>query len=136
MRSDTSLLQTIGRTARNVHGKVLMYADKVTGSMERAIDETERRRKKQADYNRKHGITPKSIKKEISNILTSIYEKDYTTPVVLPEEEGTLTDGEIPAVLDGLRKQMRLAAKKLDFEEAARIRDQIQRLEDRHVMGL
>jgi len=136
LRSETSLLQTIGRTARNVNGKVLLYADKVTGSMKRAIGETDRRRKKQAEYNRKHGITPQSIKKGISNVLTSIYEKDYATPVILPEEEVSLTAGEIPTVLDGLRKQMRRAAKKLDFEQAARIRDQIKRLEDRHVLGL
>ncbi len=124
LRSETSLIQTIGRAARNVDGKVILYADKETKSIKKAIAETDRRRKIQLDYNKKHKINAKSVKKEISDILESVYEKDY-----VKISEGSNIGGNLKKHLKGLDKKMKEAASNLEFEEAAKIRDEIRKLE-------
>ncbi len=124
LRSETSLIQTIGRAARNVDGKVILYADKETKSIKKAIQETERRRKIQVDYNKKHKIDAKSVKKEISDILESVYEKDY-----VKISEGSNVGGNLKKHLKALDKKMKEAASNLEFEEAAKIRDEIRKLE-------
>ncbi len=131
LRSETSLIQTIGRAARNVDGKVILYADQVTGSMERAIAETDRRREKQVEYNTAHGITPESIKRSIHDIMNSVYERDH---VLVEIGGGGMADDVISighnfeAVLADLETRMREAAADLNFEEAARLRDEVKRL--------
>ncbi|WP_102958882.1 excinuclease ABC subunit UvrB [Mangrovicella endophytica] len=130
LRSETSLIQTIGRAARNVDGKVILYADNVTGSMERAIAETNRRRDKQEAYNAANGITPQSVKAKIADILDSYYEKDHVRVDVKGlVDEGALVGSNLKAHLDYLQKEMRDAAADLDFEKAARLRDEIKRLQ-------
>ena len=124
LRSETSLIQTIGRAARNVDGKVILYADKETKSIKKAIQETDRRRKIQLDYNKKHKIDAKSVKKEISDILESVYEKDY-----VKISEGSNVGGNLKKHLKALDKKMKEAASNLEFEEAAKIRDEIRKLE-------
>ena len=124
LRSETSLIQTIGRAARNVEGKVILYADKETKSIKKAIQETDRRRKIQLDYNKKHKIDAKSVKKEISDILESVYEKDY-----VKISEGSNVGGNLKKHLKALDKKMKEAASNLEFEEAAKIRDEIRKLE-------
>ncbi len=124
LRSETSLIQTIGRAARNVDGKVILYADKETKSIKKAIAETDRRRKIQLVYNKKHKIDAKSVKKEISDILESVYEKDY-----VKISEGSNIGGNLKKHLKGLDKKMKEAASNLEFEEAAKIRDEIRKLE-------
>jgi excinuclease ABC subunit B len=131
LRSETSLIQTIGRAARNVDGKVILYADTVTGSMERAIAETNRRREKQVEYNEANGITPESVKKSIGDILNSAYERDH---VLIEIGDRGMTEDVIAighnfeAVLADLETRMREAAADLNFEEAARLRDEVKRL--------
>ena len=131
LRSETSLIQTIGRAARNVDGKVILYADQMTGSMERAIAETNRRREKQVEYNTINNITPESVKKSIGDILNSVYERDH---VLVEIGDGGMADDVISighnfeAVLSDLETRMREAAADLNFEEAARLRDEVKRL--------
>jgi excinuclease ABC subunit B len=130
LRSERSLIQTFGRTARNVHGRVILYADTVTPSMARAMEETERRRKKQLEYNQRHGITPESVVKSIREIRVSVYEADYA-PIPSLEEEtpdyGSLED--LRARVRSLTRQMREKAAQLEFERAAEIRDQLKELQ-------
>jgi excinuclease ABC subunit B len=130
LRSETSLIQTIGRAARNVDGKVILYADRITGSMERAMAETNRRRAKQEAYNLEHGITPASIKSSIKEILASPYEKDRVTVPVGVAEDGSkpFMGDNFKATLRDLESRMREAASNLEFETAARLRDEIKRL--------
>src|SRR6202008_3673345 len=131
LRSETSLIQTIGRAARNVDGKVILYADQMTGSLERAIAETERRREKQVAWNEANGITPQSVKKNIADIMESVYERDRVT---VDAGDGGMADDVISigpnleAALSDLETRMREAAADLNFEEAARLRDEVKRL--------
>ena len=130
LRSDRSLIQTCGRAARNVHGTVILYADRITGSMARAMEESNRRRRLQVAYNRIHGITPVSIQKAIDDILASPYERDYVTvPVVAEKEAPYLDPDSIEKQIKKLEKKMKEAAKKMEFEDAARWRDEIKALQ-------
>ena len=137
LRSERSLIQTIGRAARNVNGQVILYADKMTPSMERTIKETERRRSIQRAYNTEHGITPQTVRKNISNVLSSVYETDYYTvslhtdkDEVAEEQTAYKTTKEISAIVKDLEAKMRGAAKALRFEEAAVCRDRIKELKE------
>jgi excinuclease ABC subunit B len=129
LRSETSLIQTTGRAARNVDGRVIMYADRVTGSMERAIGETDRRREKQAAYNTLHGITPETVQKNVEDVLSGLYQGDTDQSRVTVKVSRPLVGANLAAHLEGLRKDMLAAAENLEFEEAARIRDEVKRLE-------
>ncbi len=131
LRSARSLIQTCGRAARNINGRVLMYADSVTRSMQACLDETERRRAKQLAWNAEHNITPETVKKGIRNILESIEERDYFTPPggVAESGEEYIAPKDIPRLVKKLRKEMLAAAKTLDFEVAARLRDRVKKLE-------
>ncbi len=129
LRSETSLVQTIGRAARNAEGRVIMYADKITGSMERALNETNRRRAKQIAYNEEHGITPETVKKNVEDVLAGLYEGDVDMNRVTATIDKPMHGANLEAHLDGLREKMRKAAENLEFEEAANIRDEIKRLE-------
>ncbi len=134
LRSETSLVQTIGRAARNIDGKVVLYADRITGSMERAMAETDRRREKQQAYNLANNITPQSIKKNIGDIMGSAYEGDHVTADISDFAEGGLVGNNLAAHLESLEKQMRDAAADLDFENAARLRDEIKRLQETELL--
>jgi excinuclease ABC subunit B len=133
LRSAGSLIQTSGRAARNVTGRVIMYADTVTNSMRIALSETERRRKLQEAYNTEHGITPASIVKAIDDASLSIYQHDYSTPMVMEDRETYLSPDEIESRIEQLQAQMRQAAANLDFERAATIRDRIKSLKGREL---
>jgi len=135
LRSERSLIQTIGRAARNVNGTVLMYADTLTDSMRKAIDETNRRRGVQQAYNAEHGITPQTIRKAIGEPLAAVFEADYVTVPAAPEasEDTTLGPAELAPRIERLKKEMREAAKQLEFERAAEIRDRIRALEVRQL---
>jgi excinuclease ABC subunit B len=129
LRSETSLVQTIGRAARNIDGKVILYADRITGSMERAMAETTRRREKQHAFNLEHGITPESIKSNIKDILASPYERDrVTVPVGVAEASKPFLGSNFQTTVRDLEAKMREAASNLEFEVAARMRDEIKRL--------
>ncbi len=128
LRSERSLIQTIGRAARNVDGKVIMYADTITGSMRAAIEETERRRRIQHEFNLRHGITPRSVQKAVRDVI------EATKSVARGGEPASWDDipaREIPEVIERLRKEMKEAAKLLEFERAALLRDMIIELEGR-----
>jgi len=130
LRSETSLVQTIGRAARNVDGRVILYADKMTGSLERALAETKRRQIKQMAYNKEHGITPETIRKEVSDILSGVADGDYVTVGIGDSEVDHLVGGNMKTHIADMEDRMRKAAGDLEFEEAARLRDEIRRLEE------
>ncbi len=129
LRSERSLIQTAGRAARNINGRVILYADRITDSMRKAMDETGRRRRLQLEYNKKMGITPETVRSNIKDILGSIYEADYwTVPAVEePLQEYSLNSDKI----EELEREMKQAAQRLEFEKAAEIRDRIKRLKER-----
>jgi len=130
LRSEKSLIQTCGRAARNLNGKVIMYGDQVTNSMKITIEETNRRRKIQCDFNKKHNITPESIKKDIYNVLASVYEADYfTTPIAAEPSLEYVSLKEIPQMIEKLQREMLAAAQQLEFERAAELRNRIRKLE-------
>jgi len=129
LRSETSLIQTIGRAARNVEGRVILYADRMTGSMERAIRETDRRREKQHAYNVEHGITPATIKRDIHDIVADTASRDSVLVEIDADGTNNLVGHNLRAYIDDLEKKMRAAAADLEFEEAGRLRDEIRSLE-------
>jgi excinuclease ABC subunit B len=134
LRSERSLIQTCGRAARNLNGMVVLYADQFTGSMQRAMEESDRRRMIQSEYNKAHHITPASIQKNIGDILGSVYEADYVTVPAMAEDEARyLTPEFIQETIKTLQTNMHKAAEKLEFEEAARLRDEINALEKREL---
>ena len=137
LRSETSLVQTIGRAARNAEGRVLLYADKMTGSLDRAIAETNRRRERQMAHNEKHGITPETVKKNVADVLENIAERDnkaapgpYRIREAMEEKQAPLLGSNLRSHIEGLEAQMREAAADLEFETAARLRDEIKRLQE------
>ncbi len=137
LRSETSLVQTIGRAARNAEGRVLLYADKMTGSLDRAIAETNRRREKQMAHNEEHGITPATVKKNVADVLENIAERDnkaapgpYRIREAMEEKQAPLLGSNLRSHIEGLEAQMREAAADLEFETAARLRDEIKRLQE------
>jgi len=129
LRSETSLIQTIGRAARNADGRVIMYADRITGSMERAMGETERRREKQHAYNVEHGITPQTVRKNVEDVLAGLWKGDTDQSRITTKVDKPMIGSNLAAHLDAMRLQMRKAAENLEFEEAARLRDEVKRLE-------
>jgi excinuclease ABC subunit B len=130
LRSETSLIQTIGRAARNVEGRVILYADRVTGSMERALNETDRRREKQLAYNAEHGITPETIKRQIHDVMAHVATRDGVVINSGDDERPHLVGHNLKAYIADLEQRMRKAAADLEFEEAGRLRDEIRRLEE------
>jgi excinuclease ABC subunit B len=137
LRSTGALIQTIGRAARHLEGRAILYADVMTDSMKRAIGETDRRRETQLRYNKENGITPQSIIKPIDMTLVAIAEGDYVTVPVAPEEsEDDLTPETREKLLQDLEERMRGAARKFEFEEAARIRDKIKRIRAKDIAGI
>ncbi len=133
LRSRTSLIQTIGRAARNAEGRVILYADRITDSMQYAIDETKRRRDKQTAWNKANGITPETIKKGITDILDSVYEKADRVTVNAGSKDASLHGKDIPTIITELEKKMRDSAANLEFEEAARLRDELKRIENKQL---
>ena len=129
LRSETSLIQTIGRAARNVEGRVILYADRITGSMDRAIRETDRRREKQVAYNLEHGITPQTIRKNIADVMAGLFQADTDMARVTARVDSPMVGPNLAAHLEAMRQAMRKAAENLEFEEAARLRDEVRRLE-------
>jgi excinuclease ABC subunit B len=129
LRSDRSLIQTIGRAARNVYGTVILYADSMTDSMRRAMDETERRRRLQAAFNKKNGIIPQSITKALGSPLIKIYEADYFEIPVAAEKPAQYGVAELSRMVRKLQKEMKQAAERLEFETAAELRDRIRELQ-------
>jgi excinuclease ABC subunit B len=133
LRSDRSLIQTIGRAARNVHGTVILYADGITDSMKRAMDETQRRRRLQAAFNREHGITPQTVIRSLGSPLVRIYDADYFDIPVAAEQGDKYGPGELLRMIRQLKKEMKQAAEQLEFEKAAELRDRIRGLEEREL---
>jgi excinuclease ABC subunit B len=133
LRSSGSLIQTSGRAARNVNGRVIMYADTMTESMKSAIAETERRRALQSAYNEEHGITPESVVRAIEDVMSSVYERDYATPPARQPAETFRTQAELDAEIARLEREMKGAAANLDFERAATIRDTLKSLRTREL---
>jgi excinuclease ABC subunit B len=132
LRSEVSLMQTAGRAARNVEGKVLFYADVETGSIRKTVKETNRRRALQAEYNRANGITPSTIQKKIREILTTVYEEDYyTIPIAAEEGDAYLAPEAVPRKIVKLEKEMLNYAQKYEYEKAAELRDEICKLRER-----
>ncbi|MEJ5212235.1 MAG: helicase-related protein, partial [Burkholderiales bacterium] len=129
LRSERSLIQTIGRAARHIHGKAILYADTVTESMRRAIDETERRRAKQIAYNQTHGITPKGVVKRIKDIIEGVYDYEQAQEKLLAQQEAAgyahMSEKELTREVKRLEKEMLEAAKNLEFEKAAQLRDRM-----------
>ena len=138
MRSDRSLIQTMGRAARNLHGTAILYADKMTGSMERALEETDRRRERQLAHNKEHGIEPESIQKRVTDIMEGAYPSPHTGKGGVADEMAKydlLSPVQLLKKAAKLEKQMLKHARDLEFEEAAKLRDEIQRMRD-HGLGL
>jgi excinuclease ABC subunit B len=135
LRSTTSLVQTAGRAARNVEGKVILYGDKITRSMREAIDETDRRRARQQAYNEEHGITPETVVKRISNAFGEFFDKDYVD-IASVDTSLLLSEEALERKLEELDRQMHEAAEALDFERAATLRDRIQELKGARVQGV
>ena len=133
LRSDRSLIQTIGRAARNVYGTVILYADSITGSMRSAIDETDRRRRWQAAFNQEHGITPQTVIKSLGSPLVKMYEADYVDVPLAAEKDTPYGSEELPRAIQKLKKEMKKAAEKLEFERAAELRDRIRRMEEQEI---
>ena len=133
LRSDRSLIQTIGRAARNVFGTVILYADTITESMSRAIDETERRRRLQAEFNKAHNITPQSIVKALGSPLVKIYDADYVDVPMAAEGAGKYGKKDLPRMIRKLQKEMKEAAQRLEFENAAQLRDRIRELQEQEL---
>ncbi len=133
LRSATALIQTIGRAARHVDGRVILYADRITGSMERALNETKRRQAKQEAFNEEHGITPESVRKGIDDIMKSVYEQDHHDIDLGVEGANNMVGANIKTHIAALEKQMHSAAADLEFEDAARLRDEIKKLQDREL---
>jgi excinuclease ABC subunit B len=133
LRSAGALIQTSGRAARNIGGRVIMYADQMTASMKSAIAETERRRLRQAAYNPEHGITPESVVRAIEGVMSSVYERDYSTPVLRESRETFRTQAELDAEIERLEQEMKQAAANLDFERAASVRDRLKALRTREL---
>jgi excinuclease ABC subunit B len=129
LRSDRSLIQTIGRAARNVHGTVILYADAITDSMKRAIDETNRRRRLQAAFNKEHGITPQTVIKSLGSPLVKIYDADYVDIPLVADQAVKYAAADLPRLIRQLKKEMKGAAEQLDFEKAAALRDRVRELE-------
>jgi len=130
LRSETSLIQTIGRAARNVDGRVIMYADRITGSMERALAETNRRREKQVAYNIEHNVTPLTVKKNVQDVLDGLFKGDTDqSRITTKVNRKTKVGDNLRSHLEAMRKDMMKAAENLEFETAARLRDEIKRLE-------
>jgi excinuclease ABC subunit B len=133
LRSDRSLIQTIGRAARNVHGTVILYADNMTDSMKRAMDETQRRRQLQAAFNKEHGITPQTVIRSLGSPLIKIYDADYVDVPLAAEKTAAYGATELPRMIRRLKKEMKEAAQQLEFEKAAELRDRIRDLEEREL---
>ncbi|HAA43167.1 MAG TPA: excinuclease ABC subunit B, partial [Ruminiclostridium sp.] len=131
LRSETSLIQTIGRAARNVEGKVIMYADEVTKSMQRAIDETNRRRRIQMEYNKTHGITPRSVVKGIRDVIEPVKAAEEDASYKIDKDKKTMTKEEIKELIDKITAEMKQAAAELQFERAAELRDILMELKEK-----
>ena len=129
LRSETSLIQTIGRAARNADGRVILFADRITNSIDSAVKETERRRDKQIEFNLEHGITPQTIKKNVADVLAGLYKGDTDMARVTATLDEPVLGSNFAAHISGLKENMFKAAENLEFEEAARLRDEINRLE-------